>query len=72
MPTAHARTGRAAARRTRTQVSQAPVAGARPRREHMVSPHEWEIGTYRFVIRAVLWVIYLAVVLAVIVWWVRT
>jgi hypothetical protein len=30
------------------------------------------VGSYRFVIRAVLWVIYLAVVASLIVWWVKT
>lgn len=30
------------------------------------------VGSYRYVIRAVLWVIYLAVVLALVLWWVRT
>lgn len=72
MQTAHARTGGASTRGFRPRVSQARVVGGRPRGALRVTPHEWEIGTYRFVIRAVLWCIYLAVVLAVIIWWVRT
>lgn len=72
MRTAHARTGRAPATGSRGRASRARAAPARTKTPHKVSPHEWEIGTYRFVIRAVLWVIYLAVVLALIVWWVRT
>jgi hypothetical protein len=30
------------------------------------------VGSYRFVVRGVLWVIYLAVVLWLIVWWVNS
>jgi hypothetical protein len=30
------------------------------------------VGSYRFVIRTILWVIYLAVVASLIVWWVKT
>ena len=30
------------------------------------------VGSYRFVVRAVLWVIYLAVVVGLILWWVNT
>jgi hypothetical protein len=30
------------------------------------------VGTYRYVIRSVLWVIYAAVIVAFLVWWART
>jgi hypothetical protein len=38
----------------------------------MVDTSDRWVGSYRFVIRGVLWVIYLAVVLAFILWWVKT
>ena len=58
-----------------------PVSETRPVSESEGAPHTSgpmpvpgfePVATYRFVIRAVLWVIYLAVVLALVIWWVRT
>jgi hypothetical protein len=40
-------------------------------RPHADQAERW-VGSYRFVIRGVLWVIYLAVVVGLIIWWVRT
>lgn len=38
----------------------------------MLEHPERGMGSYRYVLRAVLWVVYLAVVVSLIVWWVNT